>query len=391
MQEATNGEPAIQRPAALSVRRSQFSMLRMPAEWEPHQATWLSWPHREESWPGKLHLVLPVYAQMVAALARSETVHINVNDAVMEMEAQELLQTAGARGDIRFHHFPTNDAWCRDHGAIFVFGYQEGESHPALNQPATNVHPAAMNRRATDAYPRLIALDWGYNAWGDKYETYDLDNQIPMHMAAALDVPRIEESMILEGGSIDVNGQGLLLTTEACLLNPNRNPHLSQEQIEQRLCTLLGVQQVLWLGDGLVGDDTDGHVDDLARFVAPNTVVTVVEDDPEDENYALLQANLNRLRGMCDLHGQPLKIIELPMPPAIVCEGQRLPASYANFYIANRVVLLPFFNHPNDQRAQQILQACFPDREVIGIDCTDLVWGLGAFHCLTQQVPATGS
>ncbi len=332
---------------------------RMPAEWETHQATWLSWPHKEASWPGKFALIPPVYAQMVAALARSETVHINVNDAAMEEQARAFLRLAGASGDIRFHHFPTNDAWCRDHGAIFV-------------------------RSAAG----IAATDWGFNAWGDKYPPYDLDNQIPTHMAAALGVPRFVGGMILEGGSIDVNGQGLLLTSEQCLLNPNRNPHLSREEIEQRLCAFLGVQQVLWLGEGIVGDDTDGHVDDLARFVAPDTVLTVVEDDPEDENYAALQDNLERLRAMRDQHGQPLQIITLPMPPAIIHEGQRLPASYANFYIANHVVLLPFFNHPNDQRAQQILQELFPTREVIGIDCTDLVWGLGTFHCLTQQVPA---
>jgi agmatine deiminase len=337
---------------------------RMPAEWHPHQATWLSWPHNVETWPGKLELILPVYAQMVAALARSETVHINVNDAAMEATARTWLQQAGAQGDIHFHHFPTNDAWCRDHGAIFV------------------------RQTADAAHPRLAATDWGYNAWGDKYPPYDLDNQIPARMAEYLDVPRYAGGMILEGGSIDVNGAGLLLTTEACLLNPNRNPTLSRAQIEQRLRDMLGVEQILWLGDGIVGDDTDGHVDDLARFVARDTIVTIVEDDPADANYAVLQENLARLRAMRDLNDQPLRIITLPMPPAVICEGQRLPASYANFYIANRVVLLPCFNAPTDALARQILQDLFPTRDIVCIDCTDLVWGLGAFHCLTQQVPA---
>ncbi len=337
---------------------------RMPAEWHPHQATWLSWPHNVETWPGKLELILPVYAQMVAALARSETVHINVNDAAMEATARTWLQQAGAQGDIRFHHFPTNDAWCRDHGAIFV--------HQTMDT----------------TQPRLAATDWGYNAWGDKYPPYDLDNQIPARMAEYLNVPRFAGSIILEGGSIDVNGAGLLLTTEACLLNPNRNPTLNRAQIEQRLRDMLGVEQILWLGDGIVGDDTDGHVDDLARFVAPDTIVTIVEDDPADANYAVLQENLARLRAMRNLNDQPLRIITLPMPPAVICAGQRLPASYANFYIANRVVLLPCFNVPTDAQARQILQDLFPTREVICIDCTDLVWGLGAFHCLTQQVPA---
>lgn len=342
---------------------------RMPAEWEPHQATWLSWPHNPETWPGKLPLILPVYARMVATLARSETVHINVNDAAMEEQARALLREAGAWGDIRFHHFPTNDAWCRDHGAMFV-------------RRTTDDRSEASDQAG------IAAVDWDYNAWGGKYPPFDLDNQIAARMANALGVPRFVGGMVLEGGAIDVNGAGLLLTSEACLLNPNRNPQLSRAQIEQRLCEMLGVDMILWLGDGIVGDDTDGHVDDLARFVAPNTVVTVVEEDPADENYAVLQDNLARLRTMRDLQGRPLKIIPLPLPPAVVYQGQRLPASYANFYIANRVVLLPCFNHPNDRRAQRILQECFPDREVVGIDCTDLIWGLGAFHCLTQQVPA---
>jgi agmatine deiminase len=336
---------------------------RMLAEWEPHQATWLSWPHKEESWPGKLHLILPVYARMVAALARSETVHINVNDQAMEEQARALLAAANAQGDIRFHHFPTNDAWCRDHGAIFVV------------------------RQDDNQQPAIAATDWGFNAWGEKYPPYDLDNQIPARMAEALGVQRFAGGMILEGGSIDVNGQGLLLTSEACLLNSNRNPALSRAQIEQRLCAMLGVEKILWLGEGIVGDDTDGHVDDLARFVAPNTIVTAVEDDPSDENYGFLQDNLERLQAMRNLDGAPLQIVTLPMPPAVVYEGQRLPASYANFYIANRVILLPTYNHPNDEQARRVLQALFPEREVVGLDCTDMVWGLGAFHCLTQQVP----
>lgn len=348
----------------------------MPAEWEPHQATWLSWPHNSETWPGKLPVILPVYARMVAALARSETVHINVNDAAMETQARAVLREAGAHGDIRFHHVPTNDAWCRDHGAIFVCKTKDDKLPVAHDQSAIQ-HPTS----------NIAATDWGYNAWGGKYPPFDLDNQIPAHMAEILGVPRFEGRMILEGGSIDVNGAGLLLTTEACLLNPNRNPHLSRTQIEQQLRAMLGVEQILWLGDGIVGDDTDGHVDDLARFVAPDTVVTVVEADPSDENYTVLQENLERLRLMRNLDGGPLHIVPLPMPPAVIYQGQRLPASYANFYIANRVVLLPFFNAPTDQRAQHVLQAFFPDREVVGIDCTDLIWGLGAFHCLTQQVP----
>ncbi|WP_129671461.1 agmatine/peptidylarginine deiminase [Candidatus Chloroploca sp. Khr17] len=334
---------------------------RMPPEWVLHQATWLSWPHNKASWPGKLEAILPIYAQAVAVLLRSEPVHINVNDAAMEAQARTLLAAAGATGELFFHRFPTNDAWCRDHGAIFV---------------------------VRDEEPQVAAIDWNYNAWGGKYPPFELDNEIPRQMAAYLDTPCFANSMVLEGGSIEVDGTGLLLTSEQCLLNPNRNPTLSQAEIEAQLCTYLGVQRILWLGEGIVGDDTDGHVDDIARFVAPGVVLAAVEEDPSDENYHVLQENLARLQHMTDLAGRHLTVLTLPMPPPVVYEGQRLPASYANFYVANRVVLVPFFNHTNDQRAQAILQQCFPEREVVGLDCTELVWGLGAWHCLTQQVPA---
>jgi len=338
---------------------------RLPAEWEPHEATWLSWPHKEASWPGKIDRIFPVYARMVAALARSETVHINVNDAHMEAFARGFLDRAGARGDIRFHHFPTNDAWCRDHGAIVL--KRRDESGPSTSR---------------------LATDWGYNAWGGKYPPFDLDNQIPARMAEVLNIPRREGRMVLEGGSIDGNGAGLLLTTESCLLNANRNPHLTRDEIEGRLIEMLGVDKVLWLGDGIVGDDTDGHVDDITRFVGERLVLTAIEDDPGDDNYEPLRQNRQRLQSMTDQQGRPLEVVDLPMPPAVMCEGQRLPASYANFYVANQVVLLPTYNHPNDDRARTTLVELFPTREIVGIDCTDLIWGLGAFHCLTQQVPA---
>jgi agmatine deiminase len=341
---------------------------RLPAEWEPHEATWLSWPHKEASWPGKIETIFPVYAQMVAALARSETVHINVNDEAMEAKARAFLDAARAAGDIRFHHFPTNDAWCRDHGAIIL------------------KHRDAGGPKA----PRL-AIDWDYNAWGNKYPPHDLDNLIPSRLADTLGIPCRKGGMVLEGGSIESNGAGLLLTTEGTLLNKNRNPELSQAQIETRLVDMLGVDKVLWLGDGIVGDDTDGHVDDLTRFVGPRTVVTAIEDDPADANFAPLQENLRRLETMTDLNGRSLEIVPIPMPPPVVYEGQRLPASYANFYIANNVVLLPTYNHPNEEAARSTLARLFPEREVIGLDCTDLIWGLGAFHCLTQQVPAASS
>ena len=260
---------------------------------------------------------------------------------------------------------PTNDAWCRDHGAI-ILTHRDGRGAKA---------------------PRL-AIDWDYNAWGNKYPPHDLDNLIPSRMADTLGIPCRKGGMILEGGSIDSNGGGVLLTTEGCLLNPNRNPDLSRDQIETRLLEMLGVEKVLWLGDGIVGDDTDGHVDDLTRFVGPRTVVTAIEDDPSDANFAPLRENLRRLEAMTDLNGRSLEIVPIPMPPPVVYEGQRLPASYANFYIANTVVLLPTYNHPNDEIARSTLARFFPDREVIGLDCLDVIWGLGAFHCLTQQVPA---
>ncbi len=332
---------------------------RMPAEWEPHQATWLSWPHKQASWPGKFDTVEPIMRAAVSALVKSEQVFINVLDARHEAHVRRIL---GAINNVRFFHFPTNDAWCRDHGAIFV----------------------------TDSGNGLAAVDCDYNAWGGKYPPFDLDQKIPQRMADALRIPRFLADMVLEGGSIDVNGQGLLLTTEQCLLNPNRNPSMTKGDIEKRLCGLFHVKKILWLGEGIVGDDTDGHVDDLARFVAPGTVVTVVEENPHDANYAALTANLARLRGMTDLAGNPLQIVTLPMPAPVACEGQRLPASYANFYIANEVILLPVFNDANDAAAIATLARCFPERSVVPIDCTDLVWGLGAFHCLTQQVPAAG-
>jgi agmatine deiminase len=334
---------------------------RMPAEWEPHQATWLSWPHNPQSWPGKIEQVWPRYAEMVAALVRSETVHINVNNSTMERQAQKYLREAGADGEIVFHYFPTNDAWCRDHGAIIV-------KNPLATSP-------------------LVATDWQYNAWGEKYPPFDLDQKIPGQMANELHIPLREGNMVLEGGSIDVNGEGLLLTTESCLLNPNRNPTMTREQIEQRLQEMLGVETVYWLGDGIAGDDTNGHIDDITRFVGPNTIVTAIETDSSDLNFMPLRENFERLKSFLNPAGQPFEIYELPMPPAVVYEEQRLPASYANFYIANDVVLVPTFLDRRDEQAKEILQHCFPTRKIVGIDCTDIVWGLGAFHCLTQQIP----
>jgi agmatine deiminase len=333
----------------------------MPAEWEPHRGTWLSWPHKQASWPGKFTPIPRIFARMVGLLADHEEVHINVAGPAMEQEVRGVLADGGAgSGNVFFHYHPTNDAWCRDHGPIFVQRSHNGEQG---------------------------IIDWDFNAWGGKYPPFDLDDVIPTRIAQELGLPVYHPGIVLEGGSIDVNGLGVLLTTEACLLHPNRNPTLSRSQIEHYLRRYLGVSHILWLGEGIAGDDTDGHVDDLARFVDAKTVVTVVEDDPADENYEPLQENLERLRAMTDQEGRPLEIVTLPMPRPLWHEGQRLPASYANFYIANGLVLLPTYDPERDELAQTTLQRLFPTREVVGIDCTDLVWGLGAFHCVTQQWP----
>ncbi|MFL6504810.1 MAG: agmatine/peptidylarginine deiminase [Candidatus Udaeobacter sp.] len=333
---------------------------RMPAEWGPHTATWLSWPRREGiSFPESFDRVLPALRAMVAALIESERVCINVYNGAHEAEARSVL--SGLRmEEITFYRVPTNEPWCRDHGPIFL---------------------------TRDRDPQLAVVDWDYNAWGNKYPPFDLDEVVPTRIAELLKLPVFYPHMILEGGSIDVNGSGALLTSESCLLNKNRNPNLSREAIEQRLRDYLGVSDILWLGDGIAGDDTDGHIDDLTRFVSERTVVTVVEENRADENYEPLQENLKRLREM-KIDGRKLDIVTVPMPKKMVREGLRLPASYVNFYITNTCVLVPTFADANDEAALSVLRDCFPDRGVIGIDCRELIWGLGTFHCLTQQQPA---
>lgn len=333
----------------------------MPAEWEPHEATWLSWPHKEESWPGLFDAIPYVWAEIVRALVPFEEVRILVADEEMEHRARQVLAKARVSVDqVRFFHIPTDDAWIRDHGPTFL-----------LNR---------MERR-------LLVVDWEYNAWGGKYAPWDSDNAVPQRIAEALDLPLAQPGMVLEGGSIDVNGRGTLLTTESCLLNPNRNPNLTREQIEQKLCEYLGVRHVLWLGQGIIGDDTDGHIDDLARFVAPRRVVAAVSEDRSSPDYAALADNFERLRRSRDQDGQPLEIIPLPMPEPIFHQGQQLPASYANFYIGNATVLVPTFGVPQDRQALALFEKLFPDRRVVGILCRDLIWGLGAIHCVTQQQP----
>ena len=333
---------------------------RMPAEWEPHAGTWLTWPRREGiSFPDLYDRIPPILAAMVRALAEDEGVFINVWDATMEAEVRSVLTQHDALNDrVEFHHHPAYEPWCRDHGPVFV----------------------------VNATQRAV-LNWGYNAWGEKYPPYDLDNAVPEHIASVRGLPCFTPDMILEGGSIEVNGQGTLITTESCLLNPNRNPALDRAAIEQRLSDYLGVRKVLWLGEGIIGDDTDGHVDDLTRFVDAQTVVTAVEPDSQHPNHPPLQVNLQRLQAMCTQDGNSLRVIELPMPEPVLDQGERLPASYANFYIGNRTVLMPAFGQSRDADAQAILQQCFPSRRVLPLDSTNLIRGLGSFHCLTQQEP----
>jgi len=333
-----------------------------PAEFAPHAATWLSWPHKEASWPGKIEAIYPVYAEFIHHVSKGEMVNINVQDEAMKEKAIGYLQKTGADlNRIQFLFHATNDAWCRDHGPAFL------------------INP--------DAEQKKIIVDWGYNAWGDKYPPYDLDDNIPTLIANHYKIPVLHPGIVMEGGSVEFNGKGTLMTTTSCLLNRNRNPHLTQLQVEEYLRNYYGVDHILWLGDGIEGDDTDGHIDDLTRFVSEDTVITVVEYDKKDANYKPLQENLKLLNKLRLENGKQLQIIELPMPSKLIYEDMRLPASYANFYISNHAVVVPTFRDENDDKALDILQQCFPDRKVIGLDSWDIIWGLGSFHCLSQQEP----
>jgi agmatine deiminase len=328
----------------------------MPAEWETHEATWIAWPHEESDWPGKFEAIPWVYGEVVRHLSRVETVRILVPDEEVRVRSREILADCGAVLDrVEYFILPTNRSWTRDYCPIFV------------RSPA-----------------EVAVTNWIFNGWA-KYDNYEADNAVPGAIAQALGLNEFETGTVLEGGSIDVNGTGALLTTEECLLSPvqARNPDLSREQIETALGNYLGVDRVLWLKNGIAGDDTHGHVDDLARFVNRETIVTVVEEDPYEVNFEPTQENLEILRRFGDY-----RVVALPMPEPVYFAGQRLPASYANFYVANGTVLMPTFNDRNDRVALNILSEMFPDRAVIGIGCTDLVLGLGALHCMTQQQPA---
>lgn len=333
----------------------------MPAEWEPQAAIWLSWPHNRATWPGQFRPIPGVFAEIVKQISRFESVRINC-EARLQPRARRLCAAAGAdMARVTFYDHPTNDAWCRDHGPIFVKHRRTGE---------------------------VAMTDWVHNAWGGKYPPYDLDNAVPPSIARALGLRRFESEMVLEGGSIDVNGAGVLLTSEQCLLNKNRNPDLSRGQIERNLKAKLGVNQVLWVGEGIVGDDTDGHIDDITRFFKVDGFITCVEPNRRDPNHRLLAENLERLRSFRTAGGKKFDLVELPMPRPFGFRGQRVPASYANFLIINGAVLVPQFRQPKrDATACDLIGGCFPGREIIPIDCYHLIWGLGTLHCISQQQP----
>jgi agmatine deiminase len=345
---------------------------RMPAEWEPHEGTLLTWPHNPEHWPGLFERVPPIWARMVKELEQGEDVHIVTHDTEVETSAKKEMKKAGVQGDrVHLHRIPSNFAWARDHGPIVV----------------------------KNAAGERSILDWEYNAWGGQW-AHDFDDQIPTRFAKSIGLPSVKVPMILEGGSIDVNGMGTLLTTEDCLLNPDRNPDLTREGIEKNLREFLGITNILWLGKGIMGDDTSGHVDDLTRFVNATTVVTIVAEDQSDPDYKPLQENLRRLRSMKDQDGNALKIVTIAQPKPVYetrhspskatfipGQGYRIPASYANFYIANECVLLPVWDDPKDADATATLQKCFPTRRIVPIDSRVLTWGFGSFHCVTQQIP----
>jgi agmatine deiminase len=357
-------------PRAIHAKLPAAQGYRMPAEWEPHESTWLAWPHFRGDWPGKFDPIPWVYAEIVRNLARHERVDLIVSDARWEKRAWTVLEKADAlSGNVCFHHWRTDRVWTRDSGCIF------------LTPPTDHSHSEPL------------ALHFQFNAWA-KYPNYKFDQEVGERMAQAAGARVVhpfskKHRVVLEGGSIDVNGRGTLITTEECLLSTTqqRNPPMDRAAYEQLFADYFGVESDIWLDSGIAGDDTHGHVDDITRFVAPNTVVTMIEQNDRSENYAALHANLGRLKNARTSDGQKLEIVEIPMPGPVVFEGRQLPASYANFYIANGAVLVPVFNDPNDRIALNTLEELFPTREIVPIYCGDLIWGFGALHCMTQQQP----
>ena len=343
----------------LTPRESGFTF---PAEWHPHRATWLTFPHSDASWQGdRLAKMRPQYLNFIKAISQGENVGIIANDGKLrDFIISELEKISVDLSKIEFVVKPTNDAWCRDHGPAFL------------------INPKTKEK---------LIVDWGHNAWGGKYPPYDDDNRTPQAIASYLNLPFTTPGIIMEGGSVEFNGAGTILTSKSCLLNPNRNPDLSQSQIEEYLYNYYGAEQVLWVEDGIVGDDTDGHIDDTTRFVNEDTVVACVEHDASDENFQVLKTNLDMLKSMRLLNDKQLNIIELPMPKAVVIDGFRTPGSYANFLICNAGIIVPVFNNPNDAIALDILSQAFPARKIIPLEATEIIWGQGSFHCLSQQEP----
>jgi agmatine deiminase len=333
-----------------------------PAEWEKHRATWLSYPHEDSySWPGRLPYIFPLYNQFIGELSKGEQVCINIRNSDLKDRVYKELKALNLDlSKIEFFIHPTNDAWCRDHGPAFL-----------------------VNRTLKE--PKII-VSWKYNAWGGKYP-FELDEQIPGLIGMQLHVPVYYPGIIMEGGAVEFNGKGTLLTTTACLLNENRNPSLNKDQLENYLYKYYGIEQILWLGEGIDGDDTNGHIDDITRFFREDAVLTVVEPDKSDPNHKVLRENMKLLKTMRLFNGKQLDIAELPMPSPVVFEGQRLPASYANFYISNYAVIVPLYRCKEDDVAMRVIEECFPDRKVVGIDSVEIIWGLGSFHCLSQQEP----
>lgn len=357
--------PASYNPQAIPPQRDStpngVAAYRMPAEWEEHEATWLAWPHYKKHWPGKFEPIPFVYAEIIRALLPSEKVFVCVNDAATEESARNILKKSNvsfAESQLKFFHIPTNASWSRDHGPIFV-----------------------RNQKS-----ELVITDWIYNAWGNQWPCKK-DDLVPQKIGELLHLSVIEPGMVFEGGSVDVNGKGSLLTTEQCLLNKNRNPSFTRDKIEQYLHDFLGATNILWAKGEILGDDTSGHIDDIARFVDENTVVCAREKNTADENYEMLERNFRDLQYMKDQNGKVLRVLPLPMPTPVVYKNRRLPASYANFYIANSAILVPTFRCKKDVEVIRLFKELFLKRDIIGIDCVDLVWGFGAIHCSTQQQP----
>lgn len=332
-----------------------------PAEWHKHEATWLSFPKNTDTWEDKFEKIYPSYFKLIKTISESEQVRINAHDFDLIKLIEEKLDLYSIdRSKVELFAHPTDDSWCRDHGPAFLLNKYDS---------------------------RQLIVDWEYNAWGGKYPPYNSDNAIPAAISKALGIPSVKAGIVMEGGSVEFNGLGTVMTSKSCLLNKNRNPYLNQTEIEKYLCDFYGVDQVLWIEDGIVGDDTDGHIDDTVRFVNNNTVLTMIEKDRLDANHDILNENLEILKKMKLLNGESLNIVEIQMPDAVYDQGERLPASYANFCMTNANVIVPTYRSKYDDEALNKIQMCFPEKKVVGIDSTDIIWGLGSFHCLSQQQP----